>query len=109
MSAELINRRSSTFAESYSAINRPPLEQIAHERFLLFQLRHRLVDLAAAEIIEWKFLNDLPFAPANADGEGRDQSFIDIVTSIRANRDPVPIVTRRVFGQKTTRADDRHF
>ena len=47
-------------------------EQFAHERFLFFQLRHRLVDLVAAEIVERKFLHDLPFATANTHGKRRD-------------------------------------
>src|SRR5438552_2943788 len=49
-------------------VMRPLLRnQIANERFLLFQLCHRRIDLGAAEIIYRKTLHDFPFSTANTD------------------------------------------
>ena len=44
--------------------HRPPLQQIAYERFLFAQCRNRFFDLVAAKFVERHIWHDFPFAAA---------------------------------------------
>ena len=48
---------------------RPRLQQVAYEGFFFLQLRHRFVDLFAAEVVDWHALHNLPFPVADPHGK----------------------------------------